>query len=401
MKIKLKESNIQKILFGVLLSRKHKKAIRFYDYDGKFLQSYSISEFLNLSVLPSLPDRTSENLTCDGWNWTFEDIKTQINTVGGVVNVGAIYHTTDNKTHITCKPTETLSQAYIFLTPTVANAVTVDWGDGNTDIWTSTSQATKSHTYTGVTDSSVYDITISCSSGTYKFGSYITGSSGNNKNCVYTDIKLSTKVTSFDNYCFCSCSSLQSVTIPSGVTSLSNKCFEGCSSLQFIAIPNGITSLNTYCFQNCYSLQSVAIPSGVTSFGNYCFNNCYSLQSVTLPNTLTTLNIDLFKYCCSLQSVTLPNTFTILAADCFYNCYSLQTITIPRSVTSLGTYCFYGCSTLQKIYCKPTTPPTLVNANAIPNNSNLVIYVPTGTISAYQSASNWSSFSSKMVEYDY
>ena len=513
--------------------------IRFYDYEGTLLYEYTAAQFLALSALPTLPDRTSENLTCDGWNWTLSEITSYLNTVDGDVNVGANYHTTDNKTHITCKPTETFPQAYICLTPTAANAVTVDWGDGTTDTWTSASQETKSHTYTGVTDSSVYDIAISCSSGTYKFNNYITNSQSYSQSCVYTDVKLSNKVTSFwyscfyncyslqsitipssvtslgtqcfyscsslrfitipsavtnlgtncfyccyslqsiaipsgvtslDKYCFYGCSSLQSITIPSGVTSLDNYCFYGCSSLQSITIPNTVTNLgdqcfyncfslqhitipsavtnlgtncfsgcyslrfitipsgvtsfgNNSCFQNCSSLQSITIPSGVTNLGTKCFygcsslrfitipntitslgtqhfNNCYSLQSITIPNTITTFGNSCFYGCSSLQSITIPSGVTTLESSCFYGCSSLQFITIPSSITDLASQCFSSCFSLQKIYMQSTTPPTLANKNAIPNNAKLVIYVPTGTLTTYQTATNWSSFSSKMVEYN-
>ena len=535
--------------------------VRFYDYEGTLLYEYTAAQFLALSALPALPDRTSENLTCDGWNWTLSEITSYLNTVDGDVNIGTIYHTTDNKTHITCKPTKTFPQAYMRLTPTVANTVTVDWGDGTTDTWTSTSQETKSHIYTGVTDSSVYDITISCSSGTYSFNTYITGSYTNNQNCIYTDIKLSNQatqlqsncfnncyslqsinipsgvtsletscfngcyslqsitipnsvttlgsscffncyslqsitipsdvasfggscfngcyslqsitipsgVTSLQIYCFVSCYSLQSITIPNSVTTLGSNCFSGCSSLQSITIPNSVTTLGDSCFSNCYSLQSITIPSGVaslgsscfygcyslqsinipsgvtslggncfsgcyslqsitipnsvTTLGSSCFSGCYSLQSITIPNSVTTLGSNCFYYCTSLQSITIPNGVTSLGNNCFYGCSSLQSITIPsgvtslgtrcfyacsflqsitipNSVTSLGSQCFYGCSSLQKIYMHPTTPPTLSNTNAIPNNTNLVIYVPTGTLTTYQTASNWGSFASKMKEYN-
>ena len=376
MKFKLKENNIKTVIFGKVPIKKNMKSVFFYDYDGTLLHSYTSDEFLNMTALPSLPDRTSENLTCDGWNWTLSEITSYLNAVDEDVNVGAIYHTTDNKTHITCKPTETYPQAYICLTPTIANDVTVDWGDGATDIWTTTSAATKSHTYTGVTDSSVYDITISCSSGTYGFNSYVTGSQTNNINCVYTDIKLSNKVTRLS--CFYNCYSLQRITIPNSVTSLGSECFYSCYSLKTITIPNSVRVLNSYCFSNCYSLQSITIPSGVTSLDDSCFLNCYFIQSITIPSGVTSLG-----------------------SSCFNSCYSLQSITIPNIVTYLYASCLQNCSSLKKIYMQATTPPTLANANAIPNNGNLVIYVPTGSLTAYQNASNWSTFASKMVEYNY
>ena len=398
------------------------KDINFYDYDGFRLLSYTNAEALALAVLP---DNLiiNENLTFDGWNWTLQEIKDQINNVGGVVNVGAIYHTTDEKTHITCKPTETYPYASICLTPTVSNAVTVDWGDGNTDTWESTSQETKSHTYTGVTDSSVYDITISCSSGTYSFNNCITGSQENNQNCVYTDIKLSNKVTSLGSSCFYRCYPLQSITIPSSVTSLGGGCFSQCSSLQSITIPNSVTSLGSDCFYGCYSLrsitipnsftslggsfkycyslQSITIPSTVTSLGSDCFHGCSSLQSVTIPSGVTSLDDSYFLNCFSLQSITIPSTVTSLGDSCFYQCYSLQSINIPNGVTSLNSGCFQYCYSLILIYMKSETPPILASTTSISNNINLVIYVPRGTLTAYQSASNWSSYASKMIEYNY
>ena len=301
--------------------------VRFYDYEGTLLHEYTAAQFLALSELPVFPDRTSENLSCDGWNWSLTEITSYLNTVDGDVNVGVIYHTTDDKTHITCKPTETYPNASICLTPTVSNAVTVDWGDGTTDTWASNSQETKSHTYTGVTDSSVYDITISCSKGTYSFVTYIADSQGNNQNYVYTDIKLSKKVTSLGNSCFYQCSSLQSINIPNTVTSLGNSCFNQCYSLQSITIPIGVTSLGGSCFSYCHSLQFISIPSSVTSFGNSCFSQCYSLQSITIPSGVTSFG-----------------------GACFYQCYSLQSITIPSGVTSFGGSCFYQCSSLP---CQP------------------------------------------------
>jgi len=401
MKLKLKNSNIQKTIFGKILLEKEKKLpnIFFYDYEGTLLYEYTAAQFLALSALPALPDRTNENLTCDGWNWTLLEIKNQINNVGGDVNVGAIYHTTDGKTHITCRPTSSRPWAIICLTPTVANAVTIDWGDGSTDIWTSTSQASKSHTYTGVTDSSVYDITVSCSSGTYSFSTYIAGTAENNKNYIYTDIRLSNKVTSLSTNCFNGCYYLQSITIPDGVT-WSSKKFLNCYHLKSINIPGGVTNLGASCFQNCYSLQSITIPNGITNLGNYCFYSCYSLQSITLPNGITSLGNYCFDSCHQLhQSIVIPNGVTILNEYCFDLC-SLQSITIPSGVTDIKSNCLYSSYNLNKIYIKSTTPPTIIS-NSLPDNNNLVIYVPTGTLATYQSADTWSNYASKMVEYDY
>jgi len=75
-----------------------------------------------------------------------------------------------------------------------------------------------------------------------------------------------------------------------------------------------------------------------------------------------------------------------------------RTIRIPDSVTSIGSNAFSSCRSLASLAFEPTNPPTAGSSafNNLP--SDLVVYVPAGTLSAYQSASNYSSISSKMVE---
>ena len=68
-------------------------------------------------------------------------------------------------------------------------------------------------------------------------------------------------------------------------------------------------------------------------------------------------------------------------------------------VTSIGTNAFYNCSSLAHLIFEPTTPPTVASANAFNSlPSDLVVYVPAGTLSAYQSASNYTNIKNYMVE---
>ena len=421
MELLLKKSKIDKTIFGRVPVEKIGRNVMFYDYDGSLLYSYSGDEFLKMTSLPVLPDRTSENLTCDGWNWTLSAIKNHISNVGGIVNVGAVYHTTDSKTHITCKPTESYRTAYITLTPTVANAVTVDWGDGASDIWTSASQALKTHLYSSVTDTSVYEITISCSSGTYSFDTYITGSEYNNGLCCYTSIKMAVNVTSAGSHCFYNCRSLKSIVISGGVTSVGASCFEECG-LNSITFPDTVTAFPNYCFAtkclttvivphnsvsfgqytfySCHALKSITMPHGLTGIGDRCFVECYSLASVFIPGSVTSIPNMCFYYCYGFTSVVIPDSVVSIGYGAFDYCYELETVTMSQGLTSIGSNSFYGCVSLKKIYCRPETPPVLAQGS-IESTNNLVIYVPRGTLDAYQTASNWSAYASKMKEYDY
>ena len=102
---------------------------------------------------------------------------------------------------------------------------------------------------------------------------------------------------------------------------------------------------------------------------------------------------DSLVYSNSLVKVQLGTDISI-GTYAFYSCYSLASITIPSGVTSIGTSAFSNDYGLGEIHFKPTTPPTCANSNAWKNlQTDCIIYVPTGSLSAYTSAANYPSSS--------
>jgi hypothetical protein len=68
-------------------------------------------------------------------------------------------------------------------------------------------------------------------------------------------------------------------------------------------------------------------------------------------------------------------------------------------VTNIDTYAFYNCYGIAEYHLLPTTPPTLANKNAFNNiASDCIIYVPVGSLNAYKTATNWSTYASYMQE---
>ena len=132
----------------------------------------------------------------------------------------------------------------------------------------------------------------------------------------------------------------------------------------------------------------------MTSIIQSAFSGCYSLQSITIPDTVTNIGTYVFQNCSSLQSINIPDGVTSIGTYVFQNCYSLTSINIPDTVTSIGARAFASCYGLGEIHFKSTTPPTVSNSNAWSNiPTDCKIYVPTGTLSAYTSASNYPSSS--------
>ena len=150
----------------------------------------------------------------------------------------------------------------------------------------------------------------------------------------------------------------------------------------------------------CNMLHRIVIGSrGVTSIGNNAFNSCYSLASVTIPDSVTSIGSYAFYYCYSLSSVTIPDSVTSIGNNAFRSCYSLASVTIPDSVTSIGSYAFNSCYGVKECHILPTTPPALASSTAFNNiPSDCIIYVPAGSLEAYQTATNWSEYADQMQE---
>ena len=192
---------------------------------------------------------------------------------------------------------------------------------------------------------------------------------------------------------------LTSITIPDSVTSIGRWAFSFCSSLTSVTIPNSVTSIRDNAFNSCAKLTSITIPNSVTSIGNSAFSSCSGLTSITIPDSVTSIEGSAFYYCTGLTSVTIGNSVTSIGGSAFYECTSLTSITIPDSVTRIGGNTFAYCSNLLEIdFSTHNAVPTLVAANAFKSTSaNLVIKVPSALVDEWKTATNWSTYASKIV----
>ena len=329
--------------------------VTFIDYDGSILYSYSLAEAQKLTELPALPSH--DGLVCQGWNWTLEAIK----ALNRPVTVGAMYITNDGATRLHIRiATIGRMTVPLYIGQTVANGVSIDWGDGNTaETLAGTGNVNTSHTYAEPGD---YIISLMPDDGcTLSFGanspSYcVMGLTGNN-GMVY-------------------CNMLQDVSIGKNVTSINVNAFYNCYSLASIIIPDSVTSINTGAFSNCYSLASIAIPDSVTSIEDYAFNGCYSLASIIIPAGVTSIVNDVFSGCYSLASITIPAGVTSINSAAFQRCYGMRY------------YDFSACTAI----------PTLSNTNVFNNiPSDCQMLIPSALFDEWSAATNWATYASYMV----
>ena len=325
-----------------------KGGVDFYDYDGGILHSYTKDEFLALSEMPSLPERLG--LVCQGWNYTLEDAKAYVEEYG-VLHIGAMYITDDGKTRFYITIDSLFAaEVPLYFNVSTPNSLVIDWGDGKKEPISGSGDLNVSHKYEEVGD---YVIAFEVTEGAIvQFNKVIFGS-----NKVYGNM-------------------LKKSEIGNGVTSIGSSAFSSCYSLSSVVIPQGVTSIGTQAFHYCPSLSSVVIPQGVTKIDNNAFYYCYSLSSVVIPQSVTSIGISAFSSCVSLSSVVIPQGVTSISSGVFSNCPSLVILDFSES----------------------TSVPTLSSTSAIPTHAEMRIIVPDDLYDTWISATNWSSYASRIIK---
>ena len=141
-------------------------------------------------------------------------------------------------------------------------------------------------------------------------------------------------------------------------------------------------------------LTDADMKSSVTKLRRNAFSGCYALRSIQ-NSRITELELSAFQDCSSLVSVNLSELSKI-GSNAFASCKKLETVEIPKA-TSLGQQAFSNCTRLQWIHISGTSVATLSDTYVFINASGTMkIYVPDALVDAYKSASNWSTYASKI-----
>ena len=271
--------------------------------------------------------------------------------------------------------------------------------------------------------------------------------------CICTSlekISFPKTVTSIGGWAFNTCRSLDEPPIPDGITTINNYAFRACD-FGDIVIPNSVTGIGSYAFFNA-GVTSVAFGTKLRVISSYAFAYC-KMKSVKIPESVTGIGANPWSFCENLErfdgkyatsdgrflivnnevysvapagmttciipdgvtslgtvslegtpftKVTMPSSLVRIGHNAFRDCTKLTEITIPKNVSEFGNCPFSDCTGLLKVYCKPTTPPTLDNYLPFQGTSSkLKIYVPKESVEAYKTHEKWSTYASQIEGYDF
>lgn len=362
------------------------KDVNFIDYDGTIRYSYSNAEIALLSALP--PNPTHNRLTAQGWNWDLADIKTQMQKMPKQpLFVGQQYVTTSGNTEIDIALTTFLK---IYVGISVNGSANIDWGDGSaqdTITGTSvTSQIRKDHTYA---EPGYYTISIITAVGdiarlygtngyTVVNGNYSNETANQPYQAVVRAVRFGGQ--RMGDYALARLSHCEYVTTNAdNYANIGGYTFNANTGIRAYIVAKNRASGSTNLFYGATTIRYVSLPKECITFGQNTFNSC------------------------GIETLCIPYGATTIGSGSFNNCNRIREWYIPETITSINGNAFNGCTAAMEYHFMATAPPTLSSSTGFTSkHADCRFYVPYSAdhsvLSAYQTASNWSTFASIMLE---
>jgi hypothetical protein len=199
-------------------------------------------------------------------------------------------------------------------------------------------------------------------------------------------------------------------TLPSAVDTIGKNSFSNSKYLKNIDFSKAknLTSIEESAFY-VNVLRSITIPASVKTIGRAVFAYSDSMTSINVDAANANyasrngalLSKDLTTLCVIPGGVgtsfDVPEGVKTISEEAGYNNTMLTRLNLPATLDSIGGYAFWS-TTLAEVHCKSVTPPATGESVFGDGTINSTLYVPTGSLTDYQTATTWKDFASIVAD---
>lgn len=188
------------------------------------------------------------------------------------------------------------------------------------------------------------------------------------------------------------------------ISNIPSYSFNGYSKLRVVNIVSESLSLGVCAFYNCSLLETWDFLGAVTKIDSGTFNGANLTGVISLPNLSSVVSSNNnyggsfsnnnLEGIASLGSITEIPSYTSNSRGFIRNSPKLRFIIFPDTLASLGNYTIYNCTALSCVVFKATTPPSITTTSLL--GTTYTIYVPDASVTAYQEATNWVNYASRI-----
>lgn len=221
-------------------------------------------------------------------------------------------------------------------------------------------------------------------------------------------------ITTFESNAFNACD-LVEIKVPATITTWGVGVFSLCPKLKYVEMEEGLKSVGFQAFAKCPVLETAICASTIEHWDedaskvSQAFVNSTKLRTVVLPEGMKSMGVQVFQFT-AIENLRIPSTVSWVNTasgqnKAFADIKVLTQVDLADGLTTLGGNLFAACTGLLSINCESAVPPVVTQSSgngglgsglgALPG---LKIYVPKGSLAAYQTAPIWSFYKSKIVE---
>jgi len=186
------------------------------------------------------------------------------------------------------------------------------------------------------------------------------------------------------------------VKLPADLRVIGPRTFRKFGKLKTINLPATLTRLGEGCFTACGSINIEEFPANLKTIDGYAFFQAYEMKSLEeLPEGLVGKIGDHAFRQTSVAVTVIPVGVTEIGAAAFRaeaRPVSLDALVLYQNVAKIGSQAFGNQAKLTNVEVNRMTPPeTAANAFDAVNLAGIDLYIPIGSLEAYQAVEPWKS----------
>lgn len=222
-------------------------------------------------------------------------------------------------------------------------------------------------------------------------------------------IHLGTGIEEIGYQAFLFCTQLESIDLGQKLKKIDEYAFSYTQKVTSMSFPATLETLELNAIQTAQGLASLVVSPANTFFSSLdgvLFNKdqtdlllyprARTGASYVVPDGTTVINASAF-FQSQLSAIQLPDSLQEIGFGAFWGS-RLTEITIPSSVSLLSSQLFRDCTLLKTVFLNRETPAAGIDFSSFSNaHADLKIIVPKGLVTAYKTATGWSSHASKIM----